>query len=232
MPPKKSDVINFYEKIPKRYLNATKFTYEKYPEIKISLPLRGIFVGPSGSMKTNGLLNLLRTVNGFDQIFLIAKQPDQPLYKYLQDVLQESLILSDKLDDLPDLSEFDPNISTLVVFDDFLTESDKTLKEIAKFFVKGRHRGVSVIFISQSYYGTPSLIRKNSDLVFLLKLNTKGDLSRFLKEYQLSDIKIDDLIKIYEQIKKDSQANFMLFDLNNSDPGYKIRYNFTPIKIQ
>jgi hypothetical protein len=225
------DIVNFYEKIPKKYLNQNKFKYDGYNNIKIDLPFRGIFVGPSGSFKTNALLNLLRTINGFDIIYLVAKQPDQPLYRYLKDILGESLILTDKLEDLPPLQDFNPKISSLVVFDDFLTENDKTLKEISKFFVKGRHRGVSVVFISQSYYGTPSLIRKNSDLIFLLKLNTKGDLIRFLKEYQLTDISIDTLMEIYDKIKSENNANFLLFDLANIDKNYRVRYNFKPIKL-
>jgi len=223
------NIVNFYKKIPKKYLNTNKFKYEGYEQIKIDLPFRAIFIGPSGSYKSNALLNVLRNINGFDIIYLIAKEPNQPLYRYLKDVLQDSLILSDKIEDLPQLDEFDPKISSLVIFDDWLTESDKSLKEIAKFFVKGRHRGISVGFISQSYYGTPSLIRKNSDLVFLLKLNTKKDLARFLKEYQITDVKPENLIKIYEKIKADNPANFMLFDLANNDSKYRIRYNFKPI---
>lgn len=226
-----SKAINFYEKIPKKYLNQNKYTYDNQKEIKINLPLRALFCGPSGSMKSNALLNLLRTINGFDMIYLVAKQPDQALYRYLKDVVGESLVITDSLEELPPLSDFDSNISTLVVFDDWLGENEKDLKYIAKFFVKGRHKGVSVIFISQSYYACPSLIRKNSDLVFILKLNTKGDMSRFLKEYQMTDISIDKLIEIYNKIKAEGNQNWMLFDTAATIPEYRVRYNFTPIKL-
>jgi len=226
-----SKIVNFYDKIPKRYLNQNKFKYDSYEKIKIDLPFRALFIGPSGSMKSNALLNLLRTINGFDIIYLVARQPDQPLYRYLKDVLGDSLILTDKLEDLPPLEAFDPSISTLVTFDDWLSESDKSLKEIAKFFVKGRHKGCSCIFISQSYFGCPSLIRKNSDLVFLLKLNTKGDMSRFLKEYQMTDISIERLMELYNKIKAQGKENFMMFDMVAPDPSYKIRYNFEPLKL-
>jgi len=224
-------VINFYEQIPKKFLNQNKFNYISFPKIQIPLPMRGLFIGPSGSMKSNGVLNLIRTINGWDKIYLIAKQVDQPLYRYLKDIMGEHLVLSDNLMDLPTLENFNPDISSLIVFDDFTAEDKKSLDAISKFFVKGRHRGCSVIYISQSYFDTPKLIRKNSDYVFLLKLNTKRDMSMFLREYQVSDIDIDDLMKMYNEIKRKAKENFMLFDMITNNKNLKYRMNWDGIEI-
>ena len=45
----------------------------------------------------------------------------------------------------------------IVIFDDFVTE--KNQKRIIDYFIQGRHKNCSIIYLSQSYYGTPKDIR-------------------------------------------------------------------------
>ena len=46
-----------------------------------------------------------------------------------------------------------------VIFDDFVTE--KNQKPLIDYFIQGRHKNCSVIYLSQSFYGRPKNIRLN-----------------------------------------------------------------------
>ena len=47
----------------------------------------------------------------------------------------------------------------IVIFDDFVCE--KNQKPLIDYFIRGRHKNCSVIYLSQSFYGTPQDIRLN-----------------------------------------------------------------------
>ena len=47
----------------------------------------------------------------------------------------------------------------IVIFDDFVCE--KNQKPLIDYFIRGRHKNCSVIYLSQSFYGTPKDIRLN-----------------------------------------------------------------------
>ena len=47
----------------------------------------------------------------------------------------------------------------LVIFDDYVCEKDQ--RQIINYFIQGRHKNCSVIYLSQSFYKTPRDIRLN-----------------------------------------------------------------------
>ena len=47
----------------------------------------------------------------------------------------------------------------MIVFDDFVC--DKNQKTLIDYFIRGRHKNCSVIYLSQSFYKTPKDIRLN-----------------------------------------------------------------------
>ena len=47
----------------------------------------------------------------------------------------------------------------LVIFDDYVC--DKNQRQIIDYFIQGRHKNCSVIYLSQSFYKTPKDIRLN-----------------------------------------------------------------------
>lgn len=80
-PAKKVELTNFYETIP--HQNDSLYSYPNESEIQMKLPFRALVLGPSGSGKTNIVMNLIKNINVFDQIVLLAKNLDEPLYKHL-----------------------------------------------------------------------------------------------------------------------------------------------------
>ena len=176
-----SNIINFYEQLPKVYKGSGKAKYKNYSKVRIEVPCRMLIAGVSGAGKSNFVLNVISQVNAFDRVYLLAKQLDQPLYKWLIEILGKgNIIASDKIADLPALDEFDKNISNLVIFDDFICDDAKTQKRIAEIYVRGRHMNVSPIYLTQSYFATDKMIRRNSDYIAIVKINTKKDLARTL----------------------------------------------------
>ena len=89
MPKNDSKIVNMYEKIPKEFLD--KVENPNFHLHQLKLPFRMCIVAPSGSGKTNFLINLLRLFScgskgTFASITIITKNADEPLYKWVQPV--------------------------------------------------------------------------------------------------------------------------------------------------
>ena len=134
-----------------------------------------------------------------------------------------------KLSDLPSINNF-PNkeVQSLLVFDDQVCESDANQSIIKEWFIRGRKvgKGVSMVYLSQSYFKIPRLIRLQFGYLFLLKLSSSRDLNMILSECSLGD-KVDkkELHEVYEEATKD-KFNFLKIDLDCPDENKKFSLNF------
>ena len=127
---------------------------------------RMLICGNSGSGKTNLLLHMLLSLLCYDEIFLYAKNLDQEKYQILIDEMNKIskelgfdviTVSNDKIIPIKDLGYEDNQ--KLAVFDDYVCE--KNQREIVDYFIQGRHKNCSVIYLSQSFYKTPRDIRLN-----------------------------------------------------------------------
>ena len=127
---------------------------------------RMLICGNSGSGKTNLLLHMLLSLLCYDEIFLYAKNLDQEKYHILIDEMNKIskelgfdiiTVNKDKIIPIKDLGYEDNK--KLVIFDDYVCE--KNQREIVDYFIQGRHKNCSVIYLSQSFYKTPRDIRLN-----------------------------------------------------------------------
>ena len=128
-------------------------------------PFRMLICGPSGAGKTNLLTNiLLKPLIQYDTIYLYAKFLEQPKYQYLRDRLKEVSrivgydVMECSNDEVLALDELPSGNQKLVVFDDFLCEKQNRLID---YFIRGRNKNCSNIYLSQSFYKTPKDIRLN-----------------------------------------------------------------------
>ena len=190
-----SDVKNYYKTIPDKFI--TKVENPNFYLTHINLPFRMAIVSASGGGKTNFLCDLIHkwcmNKGTFATITIITRNKDEPLYVWLQ-TLSDSIVVKEGLSSTPVLDKMDKTINNLVVWDDLVLEKDLT--RISEFFVRARKLNVSCIFISQSYFGIPPIIRKNINYLVLLKLQGKRDLNAILSECGLGVDK-KTLIKIY-----------------------------------
>jgi hypothetical protein len=230
MPKDRNNTVpNFYTIIDDKYKNPIE-TYPNYDKVRINIPFRMLIVGSAGSFKTNTLLHLISSINAFDKIYIFAKELDQPLYRFLISHLNEAekesnekIVFSyDNLDELPE--EFDKKHTNLVIFDDMVNADRKTYAKIANVFCKGRHQNASVIFISQSYFAIPKIIRQNVSYIILKKIESSRDLKMIIKEHTLST-NVDNLLRMYKYASEGT--DFFMLDLIDSK--LKYRKNFKRI---
>jgi len=235
-----ADIKNLYTYLPKELCDDRRTAYDTYERYKIQIPMRGIIVGSSGSQKTNWCLNLINNLNCFHRIYIFAKRLDEVLYKWFITQLKflerkkktEIIFYSNRLEDFPEYTFFDPKYNNLVVVDDWVLDDKRLLKKVSDLYCFGRKSNVSIFYITQSYYRVDKFVRENSDYVILKKINRQRDLRMLMKEYSsFTDKTEDELEKIYRDILK-NPTDGMLFDLVTEDPKLRVRKNFSPISTE
>jgi len=177
------------------------------------LPFRMVVVAPSGSGKTNFILNMLQKFSQgkgtFNTITIITKNKQEPLYEWLEDKTKKTVKILEGIENIPSLDKFNKEDQHIVIFDDLVLEKDQ--KKMNEFYIRGRKKGISVCYLSQSFFKIPKVIRTNCNYFVILKLSGKRDLNLILSEFELGVSK-QELIDIYEYATKD-KFNVLLIDV-------------------
>ena len=216
---------NFYNKKEvKKY--CVKGENPNYDLHNFDVPFRGLVVAPSGSGKSNFITNLItlfcKGVGTFDNIYIFCKSKDEPLYQYLADRSKGLIEIHEDLKDLPAINDLNQCKQTLIIFDDFVT-SIKQHSTIQEYFIRGRKRNCSIMYLSQSYYGTPKLIRQNINYLVILKLGGTRDINSILRECSIGLTK-DELLYMYKEATKNKFDVFIInLDKSGND---RYRNNF------
>ena len=222
-PTKRPEIVNWYEKIPKKYLPKQHNPYYEIHHIK--LPFRMLITGSSGSGKTQTLLSLLHNMpKTFEKIIITTKNKDEPLYNWLDEKFEKEggfEIREIDKDGLPDLDKFDKECNNLLVMDDLVGE--KNQKPMEAYFLRARKKGCSLVYITQSYYAVPRMIRSNLTYLIIKQVSSMRNLTMIMREYDLG-IDRTQLIDMYKDATKE-KAGFLMIDLEG-DEGKKFRKNF------
>lgn len=218
-------IRNFYEKIPKHFLdNVSNPNFNLH---KLKIPMRMCIVAPSGSGKTNFLVNLIeifsRGEGTFQSISIITRNKDEPLYRWIQ-TLSDQIVVKEGLSNTPPLDKFDKEYNHLVVWDDLVLSKDLTMVE--NYYIRARKLNVSVIFLSQSFFRIPKIIRNNCNYMVLLKLSGNREVNIILSEFGLGVTK-DELISIYEYATRE-KLQPLIIDLE-AQPLDRFRKGLTEI---
>ena len=122
---------------------------------------RMLMCGNSGSGKTNLLYHMLiEPLLHYGEIYLYAKNLDQEKYQNLMNKMNEisrnvgydiMTVSNDKINPVGNM-DYEDN-QKLVIFDDYVCE--KNQRQIVDYFIQGRHKNCSVIYLSTSFYKTP-----------------------------------------------------------------------------
>jgi len=184
-----------------------------------------LITGSSGSGKTQTLLSLLHNMpKTFEKIIITTKNKDEPLYNWLEDKFEKDPNFEmreiDK-DGLPDLDKFDKEQNNLLVMDDLVGE--KNQKPMEQFFLRARKKGCSLVYITQSYYAVPRMIRSNLTYLIIKQVSSMKNLTMIMREYDLG-IDRTQLIDMYKQATE-QKAGFLMIDLEG-DEGKKFRKDF------
>jgi len=218
-------IENMYNKIPSQFLD--KVENPNFDLHHLKLPMRMCIVAPSGSGKTNFLINLISLFSkgkgSFQSIYIITRNADEPLYQWIQTVSNQ-IIVKEGLSNTPPLDKFDKDYQHLVVFDDLVLSKDLSMVE--QYYIRGRKLGVSVIFISQSFFKIPKMIRNNCSYMVLLKLSGNREVNLIMSEFGLGVTK-DELLKIYDYATKEKFSP-LIIDME-ADKEHRFRKNFLEI---
>lgn len=215
---------NWYEKIDRKFLD------KQHPNPNLALhnfkiPFRACVVSPSGSGKTNMITNLIHLFckgkGTFTTIYIICKDAEEPLYKYLASKSQ-AIIVKEGLHELPDLDKIDKDDCTLVIIDDMVLE--KNQKQVAEYYIRCRKKSVSIMYLSQSYFGIPKIIRNNCSYLVILKMSGDREINIIMKEAGLGLTK-PQLMNIYEYAT-DTKFSPLIVDIESTDKTRKFRKGF------
>ena len=197
--------INFYELIPK----GEKKINPNYATHGIDLPFRMLIAAPSGSGKTNQLMNLITHMDKtFHEIIICVKSADEPLYEMMINKLKNIVVYESgevpllsqysKIDDKTKRLKRLDKKQRLIVFDDLIT--DRRANQIAsEYYIKGRKLGFSMCYIGQSFYQIPKLIRDNCQIFLLGRNLLKRDLKLILSTFP-TEITLDEFVDLYHYL--------------------------------
>ena len=220
----KNGMVDYYKVMPRKFLLQSH--NPNFKDHKLNLPFRMLIIGGSGAGKTQTLMNLIRVMNGtFNNIHIITKNKDEPLYNYLESKVDTGLSITEGIDSAPNLDEFDKKEQSLIVMDDLVLE--KNQKQLEQYFIRARKLNCSLVYLSQSYFGVPKMIRMNLNYLIIKRLNTLQDLFRMLREYSLRVSK-EALVDLYQHSIQDNKQDFLLVDLD-SEPKDRFRFNFLDV---
>ena len=147
---------------------------------------RMLICGPSGCGKTNVLMHMLYNLLYYDKIYLFSKNIEQPKYRQLLEIFEpisEEVgydVIEESNSDVIPLETLDSDNKKIVIFDDYACERNQ--KPIVEYFIGGRHKNCSVIYLSQSYYLTPKDIRINCSHFCIFDSPSNAETARMCRE--------------------------------------------------
>ena len=123
-------------------------------------------------------------------------------------------ILNVSNDKIIPVSEMDyEDNQKLVIFYDYVCEKKKQ-RQLIDYFIQGRHKNCSVIYLSQSFYKTPKDIRLNCSHYCVYEFPSSRERNMILAEFGVSK----------EKFKKATQEPFSFLYVDK--PKKKIKKNF------
>ena len=143
---------------------------KKFKQLYSFMPndtFRMLICGNSGSGKTNLLYHMLiKPLLYCDKIYLYAKNLEQEKYQNLMKEMNEASeeagynVMEVSNDAIIPINHLPyENNQKIIIFDDYVCE--KNQRAIVDYFIQGRHKNCSVIYLSQSFYKTLRDIRLN-----------------------------------------------------------------------
>ncbi len=224
-PDVKHKIINFYETDNVKKISKPSIDH-LYPTANIKINSINLVVGGTGTGKTNAIMNLLLLASkgsGVFQKIIVVCKTDEILYTYLKKQIPgDQLVIYKSINDLPDCDKFETQYAkdpqyreeTLLIIDDFIADCEDKNKrtKIENFSIFGRKKGLTQIYLAQSFFKVPKTIRLQIHYLWLLSVPNKRELALILSSYSLP-VEEDDLKMMVKEATKE-QLSFLKINLN------------------
>lgn len=227
-------LINFYElesfeKFKVKYHNPSY----NYQNMNLKHPMRGSIIGASGGGKSTIAVQIIHEMKDtFEKIIIFTRQME-PLYEWLEsEIGARHIEIHEGMNHLNNLNIDEDllHVQTLIIFDDLCLE--KNQKAIEELYIRGRKlcggAGISLLYLSQSYFKIPRVVRLQSDLIILKKLNSNKDLKMIVNDHNLGELSGDDIKHMYEYCISDGFKSFLMINMTD-EQNNMFRKNFDVI---
>ena len=222
-----NEIVNFYShKGMKEFI--TEYENPCFDSHRVKVPFRMAVIGASGGGKTQLLLNLIAKMqNTFGHIYVCYKA-SEPLYEFLaKSIGDKNITFFTQLGKFPQVNEMPKDKQILCVSDDVVNYSEKSQEIIKEYYIRGRKhgKGISMCYLSQSFFRIPKIIRLQCNYLILLKLGSKRDLNLILSDYGLGVDK-DELMMIYKNATQ-IPFDFLKISTDERDDNKRFSHNWT-----
>lgn len=189
-------------------------------------PFRMLLCGSSHSGKTNTLICMLMDFLDYDRLYIISPSlNDQKVYQHILQLSErnpDTIMCYERIEDF-DLSLVDNTKTNIIIFDDCVTEK-KQHHIIESAFCYGRHKKSSILFLSQSYFDVPKLIRTNISQFCLFKLGQSNEID-YIRSRVAGEISASNFRKMYNQCMKIPYAFLYIDTLSPPESKYRLRFD-------
>lgn len=212
-------VSNVYDKIPDS-MKQERRTYPNFEKTKIEIPFNGLISGMTGAGKTSLVYDILSKCDCWTFIIICAKNLNEPIYRFMMSKIPKGRgYYCTSLADLPNLDDLDPNLNNLAIIDDQIMSKKTALEAASQYVIRGRKANLTTLFLTQTWFKTPSEIRNNSNYAWIMKSANAKEIKRLLADMpQVDDQNKDQLAHDLTHMEK---GQFLLFDLNHNTIRYQ-----------
>lgn len=239
--------VNFYNTLKKGKptINPNKELHH------IDIPFRMVIASGSGTGKTHALCRLIHAFGkSFHEIIICVQTADEPLYNMIDERLntdKHKCVSFYENGEIPDIANYstkqangphgtagrsassvrlkkNDDLQRLIVFDDLMMNKGAN-QMIAEYYLRGRKLGFSSVYISQSFFQVPKVVRLNVQYFMLGKNIQKRDIRTILSLFSV-DLTLDQFTEIYNRLTENPLDTILLDVLHKT-----ITHNITGDRI-
>lgn len=227
-----------FKKICKKYRPIRNYANLSNAEFKYQIdqlspiqPARILICGSSGKGKTNLLLSLLFEHLQFTRLYVNCKDEFEFKYELLRSILnkvkekeksEDFFWFNSTSEGIINVDSLDKRHKNLIVFDDFVTEKAAQDK-INSLFVRGRKKNATVIYLTQSYFNTPKIIRLQCNYKIFFR-NTDNREMNHIFGNEGGCLNKQTFIQLFQEATKEPYS-FFLIDNETDNRNLQFRKN-------
>lgn len=220
-------------------LGKKKIKYRQNPK-SLNWPSRVLVVGLPGSGKTTITANLILSPELkliYDKLYIYATDLEDDKYQLIKEKFEKVeeklskkhdrevkiLHMASTLADVIPVDDIDRTLQNLVVFDDFLAKvNEKEHSKVTDYWIRSRRMNAVCLYLTQSYFATPKILRESTNYVILFKVNNSFDLNAIHRDL-IRGLSLDDFKTLYYDLINKSRFGYVVIDMTCSDLSQQVR---------